>query len=223
MQFLLTWGVWLRSLLRAVFIPMSDETFFNPLDKRNLGKSVVDALIERPEVPLHSIKPFSGAGVYAIYYKGKFKPYERLAAANRPTAEHPIYVGKAIPRGGRKGSSVNTTLLSTALSKRLLEHAVTISQTKTLDIAEFSCRYLVVDDIWIALGETLLIEKYRPLWNVVVEGFGNHDPGSGRYRGKRPLWDVMHPGRAWADKCEPSNVSLDKIESNVADYMSRLG
>lgn len=52
----------------------------------------------------------------------------------------------------------------------------------------------------IPLGESLLIERFQPLWNVVVDGFGNHDPGSGRYSGQRPLWDMVHPGRPWAER-----------------------
>jgi hypothetical protein len=201
---------------------MPDDILFNPLDKRNLGKSVVDALIERPVVELNAISPFPGAGVYAIYYKGGFAPYERLSSLNQGSETYPIYVGKAIPSGARKGSSINTTLSSTALSKRLFEHATTIALADSLNVSEFTCRYLVVDDIWIALGEALLIEKYQPLWNVVVEGFGNHDPGSGRYQGKRPVWDELHPGRPWADKCEPCKLSHAQILDNVSGYMDRL-
>jgi hypothetical protein len=201
---------------------MPDDILFNPLDKRNLGKSVVDALIERPVVELNAVSPFPGAGVYAIYYKGGFAPYERLSSLNQGSETYPIYVGKAIPSGARKGSSINTTLSSTALSKRLFEHATTIALADSLNVSEFTCRYLVVDDIWIALGEALLIEKYQPLWNVVVEGFGNHDPGSGRYQGKRPVWDELHPGRPWADKCEPCKLSHAQILDNVSGYMDRL-
>ncbi len=201
---------------------MPDDILFNPLDKRNLGKSVVDALIERPVVELNAVSPFPGAGVYAIYYKGGFAPYEKLSSLNQVSETYPIYVGKAIPSGARKGSSINTTLSSTALSKRLFEHATTIALADSLNVNEFTCRYLVVDDIWIALGEALLIEKYQPLWNVVVEGFGNHDPGSGRYQGKRPVWDELHPGRPWADKCEPCKLSHAQILDNVAGYMERL-
>ena len=40
---------------------------FNPLDKRNLGESVANALIETQIQPLPPM-PFVGAGVYAIYF-----------------------------------------------------------------------------------------------------------------------------------------------------------
>jgi hypothetical protein len=49
--------------------------------------------------------------------------------------------------------------------------------------------------------EAALIRHYLPLWNTVIDGFGNHDPGKGRYEQAKSDWDVCHPGRAWADKC----------------------
>jgi hypothetical protein len=69
------------------------------------------------------------------------------------------------------------------------------------------------------LAESLLIERYRPLWNVVVDGFGNHAPGSGRYQGKRPNWDTLHPGRVWASRLQPSALSLVAIEQKVRAYL----
>jgi hypothetical protein len=53
------------------------------------------------------------------------------------------------------------------------------------------------------LGESLLIEKTKPLWNVVVDGFGNHDPGSGRHNQQVSSWDTIHPGRQWVKKLQP--------------------
>ncbi len=55
--------------------------------------------------------------------------------------------------------------------------------------------YLVVDDVWILLGESLIILHFRPVWNVVVEGFGSHNPGIGRFAGKCPSWGIFHPDR----------------------------
>lgn len=202
---------------------MENTPFFNPLDKANLGKSVVDALLERPAVPLRSIKRFHGAGVYAIYYAGDFLPYAPLAKRNRMKAVVPIYVGKAIPKGGRKGVRLNAAAQSTALSSRLQEHAETIAQAENLDLDHFGCRSLVVDDIWIPLGESLLIQRYEPLWNQVVEGFGNHDPGSGRYQGQKPLWDELHPGRNWATKCMPAKYPSAEIIKLIAAYFTKGG
>jgi len=51
---------------------------FNPLDKRNLGESVAEALLQVEAQPLPP-KQFIGAGVYAIYYAGSFSAYARLS------------------------------------------------------------------------------------------------------------------------------------------------
>ena len=72
-----------------------------------------------------------------------------------------------------------------------------------LNIQDFYCRFLSVDDIWIPLTESLMIERFKPVWNVILDGFGNHDPGSGRHKGKMTMWDCLHPGRAWAAKLQP--------------------
>lgn len=70
---------------------------FNPLDKRHLGASVANALLESETYPLPP-EPFIGAGVYALYYLGDFPVYEVLAEVNRNGQYAcPIYVGKAVP------------------------------------------------------------------------------------------------------------------------------
>jgi hypothetical protein len=107
-----------------------------------------------------------------------------------------------------------------ALYKRLREHAETITDSSgTLKLVDFHVRYLVVEDIWIPLGENLLIAHFQPAWNLLLDGFGNHDPGSGRYKGERPTWDTVHPGRAWAAKCQANARSKAQI---LADFESRL-
>ena len=195
---------------------MTEFAPYNPLDKSNLGASVADALLGRRPRPLGALKPFQGAGIYAIYYRGTCKPYQRLAVLNQDDdPQVPIYVGKAIPEGGRKGGSAARSTSTTALHKRLKEHAETIRVTSDLDLDDFICRVLVVDDIWIPLGESLLIAKFSPIWNVLIDGFGNHDPGRGRYQGLRPRWDVLHPGRAWAAKCKPRDEAAEQIAREV--------
>lgn len=184
---------------------MAEETF-NPLDKKNLGVSVADALLTKDASPLPPVKSFDGAGIYAIYYTGNFPAYKKISERNRGNKlRAPIYVGKAIPPGGRKGALDPNTKAGPVLFKRLSEHADSIRQAAgTLSLEDFSCRYLLVDDIWIPLGESLLIQNFAPLWNQVIDGFGNHDPGAGRYNGLCPAWDIVHPGRAWAAKCRPN-------------------
>jgi hypothetical protein len=128
-------------------------------------------------------------------------------------------VGKAVPDGARKGTLLAEPLGSSALSRRLREHADSISATANLRLEDFSVRYLVVDDIWIPLGESLMIAKFSPLWNQLVDGFGNHDPGAGRHAGMRPRWDVLHPGRTWALKCKDRPESAAHIQREVRNYL----
>ena len=193
---------------------------FNPLDKRNLGESVAEALLQTETRPLPP-EPLIGAGVYAIYYIGPFFAYRQLAEANRDGQFLcPIYVGKSVPPGARKGGLGLDVDHGQALYKRLAEHAESIKAAQNLDLADFYCRFLVVDDIWIPLAESMLIERFKPLWNRVLDGFGNHDPGSGRYSGKMPLWDCLHPGRAWAKKLQPCTHTPDELEKRVVEFLA---
>lgn len=194
---------------------------FNPLDKRNLGESVADALLA---TDVHSLPPapFQGAGIYAIYYTGPFPVYGEVAKANREERfGWPIYVGKAIPAGARKGGFGLGAEAGLALYHRLAEHAASIEQASNLELADFRCRFLVVEDIWIPLGESLLIEMFQPLWNRSIDGFGNHDPGKGRYNQRRSQWDTLHPGRAWAEKLPPADLPEEKIREIAAAYISQ--
>jgi hypothetical protein len=197
---------------------------FNPLDKMNLGSSVAEALISAKAHPLDNIPAFNGVGIYAIYYCGPFKAYKLISAANKDklAQQVPIYVGKAVPAGARKGHVLADALQSKSLSKRLAEHAESIRWAKNLDIGDFMCRYLIVDEIWIPLGESLMIAKFAPLWNAIVDGFGNHDPGQGQYQGLRPRWDVLHPGRPWAMKCKERTESDADILRDAHSYLSNI-
>lgn len=193
---------------------------YNPLDEKNLGASVAEALLEKTPVPMNNIPPFVGAGLYAIYYTGNFPEYAPIAERNRGKKfQWPIYVGKAIPKGARKGGVGLGGAPGPELFNRLQEHKESIELAENLDIADFHCRILVVKDIWIPLGESLLIAKFSPVWNKVVEGFGNHDPGSGRYQGKRPRWDVVHPGRPWAAKCQDRAETQRQILRELSAHL----
>ena len=198
---------------------MPEHKPYNPLDKRNLGISVAEAMLSQDVVPLGTLRRFSGAGVYAIYYTGEFDVYRPIAELNKGgNIQTPIYVGKAVPPGARKGGLGLSDEPSEALFCRLVQHAESIRGTNNLAIEDFFCRYLVVDDIWIPLGEALLIARFAPVWNTVIDGFGNHDPGKGRYRGLCPVWDMLHPGRAWAKKCQSRSESVEKIKDDIAKF-----
>ena len=107
------------------------------------------------------------------------------------------------------------------LYRRLIEHAESVEQAENLAAEDFYCRYLAVDDIWIPLAESLLIEMLSPVWNVLIDGFGNHDPGKGRYNQQRSAWDVLHPGRPWAGKLQPNKRSAQEILESVGQFLTQ--
>lgn len=69
--------------------------------------------------------------------------------------------------------------------------------------------------------EASLIKKYRPLWNSSLDGFGNHDPGSGRYEQAKSDWDVLHNGRLWAEKCKGKHNPFEVILSNINSHFNQ--
>ncbi len=199
---------------------------FNPLDKLALARAVAKAMLEKPCVALPPDEHFTGAGIYAIYYSGRFAAYEKISRLNRNQEfGAPIYVGKAVPKGARRGGFDLGEAAGAVLYNRLREHAESIEQVTNLDLADFSCRYLVVDDIWIPLGEQLLIQTFSPLWNRILDGFGNHDPGAGRTRQQRSPWDALHPGRPWARRLRASRKTdsqiLREIDAFLASWQPR--
>lgn len=192
---------------------------FNPLDKKNLGASVAEALLTKEVHPLDNLPVFDGAGIYAIYYTGTFPAYQQLSRlSNDGKFLLPIYVGKAVPAGARVGADLELSP-GKVLHKRLKEHAQSIKAAENLDIEDFYCRFLVVDDIWIPLGESLIIARFTPLWNSLIDGFGNHNPGKGRHAGMRPRWDVLHPGRNWAMKLAERPETAAQISQEAETYL----
>ena len=194
---------------------------YNPLDKLNLGRSVAEALLLRPVASLSQTADLVGAGVYAIYYTGDFEPYRPVALLNRGGKfEKPIYVGKAVPKGARKGGLTFDASSGRALRDRLRHHAVSISEAINLELEDFHFRSLVIDDIWIPLGENMMIESFQPIWNVVIDGFGNKVPGKGRERQRRSPWDVLHPGRRLASALRESDYTPESFMLTLRDYFA---
>ena len=185
---------------------------YDPLDYDNLAGSVVAALLQAESSPLSPVKSFVGAGVYALYYQGSLPFYSHITDANLPQPI-PIYVGKAVPIGARKGGHPPKSGSGKELHRRLSEHAKSVDQATNLNIAEFRVRYLVVEPVWITLAERFLIDRFQPLWNTIIEGFGNHPPGQGRRSMRRPRWDIVHPGRVWASELKAAETVDQVIRS----------
>lgn len=193
---------------------------FNPLDTPTIGHNLLDAILARPAEPLGELAPFTGAGIYALYYTGDFLPYTIIATSNRNQAfDRPIYVGRAVPAGASTGMVLADEYTGNALYGRLIQHANSIRVTSNLRIEDFYCRYLVVDDVWIPLAELLLITRFAPLWNLQVKGVGNHDPGRGRRAGRRSRWDTLHPGRPWAGYFVERDETAEQIGAEVAAHL----
>ena len=185
-------------------------------------QSVVKEAIEFFEAtPVHRLPPparFAGAGVYALYYAGDFSLYAAIANRNRADPTLPIYVGKAVPPGWRTARSKEGD--TPVLYRRLQEHARSVQQVVNLEIDAFRCRFMILggaeSDLVVPV-EAELSRKYMPLWNSVVDGFGNHDPGKGRYNQARSEWDVLHPGRPWADRLTGTAPPLEEIMRRVSE------
>jgi hypothetical protein len=168
--------------------------------------------------PVHALPPpesFLGTGVYALYYTGKNHLYRRYSELNRLAYGYPIYVGKAVPRGWRQARVSDCSLnQSHELYSRLGEHARSITIASGLSLEEFMCRFVIFEDAssdMIGTIEATLIKLNKPLWDIAVDGFGNHDLGSGRYEQAKSEWDVIHQGRAWANKCSGAHTEKSVI------------
>jgi hypothetical protein len=183
----------------------ADGMEYDPLDYGNLTLNCVRELMSRGPYTLPLAHQFTGAGVYALFYSGDFPSYTTIRS---PDATRPIYVGKAVPSRGRVGVSRGNATAGRPLSSRLDQHARSIQQATNLRIEDFQCRYLVVTPLWITMAERFLIEHYRPIWNVCLDGFGNHDPGKGRHAGELPWWDALHPGRPWAARLRQTRSAV---------------
>lgn len=192
---------------------MDELGLYNPLDYKNLTKSLVTELMRR-KVALLPPPKFPGPGVYALFYLGALNFYKRFVS---PDATLPIYVGKAEPAGRRKGRSSQSHGFE--LHSRLREHSKTVSAARNLKLSDFRCRYIAVEPLWIGMAEQFLLDQYAPLWNTSIDGFGAHDPGAGRRAGELPLWDVLHPGREWSKKHKRTR-SVEQAIQLINQYRS---
>jgi len=195
---------------------------YNPLEKVNLAESITREILDSDVKQLDEAGRLAGAGVYVIYYTGKLEFYAPVASKNaRGAFEQPIYIGKAIPKGGRKGGlSEDAAAKGTALRDRLGQHLTSVSEGKGLKAKDFFYRCLVVDDIWIPLGENMLIERFRPVWNLVIDGFGNKDPGRRRKDQYRSPWDVLHPGRSFTHKLGVNPTSVEAFIESLNTFFT---
>jgi len=200
---------------------LSHEKPYNPLQKKNLAESIVRAILAQVPRPMSQTGDLGGAGVYIIYYTGDSPLYGPVAKKNAEGRfAQPIYIGKAIPKGGRKGGFADddSAMHGTALRDRIGQHNASIDEANNLKVGDFSFRALVVDEIFIPLGENMLIEQFHPVWNLVIDGFGNKDPGRRRKDQYRSAWDVLHSGRKFAGKLGENPIAPDEYRAALFTF-----
>lgn len=176
--------------------------------------------------PIPISKRFHGTGVYALYCVAKSGVYSKFGLVNRTTFRVPIYVGKAVPKGWRQARQpLLAKTRSYELSNRIREHSHSIALSHELNCSDFFCRFIILEgkerDL-ISTIEAALIREYQPLWNTLIDGFGNHDPGKGRYAQAKSDWDVCHPGRPWAERCQGIATDKAKLLQRIEVFMNSL-
>lgn len=132
-----------------------------------------------------------------------------------------------MPKGWRQARTADAPdTQSDELHTRLREHSRSVKAGFGLDLTDFMCRFVIFEEAasdMIGTIEAALIKLHRPLWNTALDGFGNHDPGSGRYNQAKSDWDVVHDGRSWASRCQ--GIAKDKamILRNIENHLRSIG
>lgn len=181
-----------------------------------------------PVFPLPPPEKFTGAGVYAIYCLSRSGLYSKFGnEVNRTSYSTPIYVGKAVPQGWRQSRILDKALSAkgTPLFSRLSQHAKSIDEGKGISTNDFSCRFVIFEGealSMVAAVEAAIIAEHNPLWNSVIDGFGNHDPGANRTTGRTTQWDCLHPGRSWAKRMTGNSPEAKDLQRRIKDYMVGL-
>jgi hypothetical protein len=110
------------------------------------------------------------------------------------------------------------------LYERLCKHVKSINAVETagidtsLKLEDFRCRFLILNDAYINLAESVLIAVFRPPWNGM--GLGSNEVGGPRMEGMGSLWDALHPGRK--GRPEGSDESQDRAKSQIQETITRL-
>lgn len=203
----------LTSLLDSLD-PIKKPAFvFDPGDPLRIAELIVNTMNAQPKIPLSSIGRFWGAGVYALYYKGDYDAYRPIKGRN-----HPIYVGKADPKDTHAKTPEGQ---GAKLCGRLSEHAKNIGKASNLRVEDFECRYLVVQSAWQKAAEDHLIVVYKPIWNNETDicyGLGKHGDKSDTRKNERSPWDMLHPGRKWAEGNPVNSKSVAQIKADIAAH-----
>ena len=206
----------LESFLNILDPIRQPTAVFDPGNPKIVGRFVSLALVAQQRHPLAVIPRSYGSGVYAIYYNGSFPAYAPISGT-----ETPIYVGQASPALDNARTPLEQ---GTKLFGRLSEHGKNIAKaTTTLDLADFECRWLVVQSGGQTAAEDYLIHLFRPIWNNqtnILYGLGKHGDDAGTRANKRSPWDTMHPGRKWAEASKEDAKTPATIERELTRHFA---
>jgi hypothetical protein len=191
----------------------SEKKKFDPLRLDILSQNLRKALDQRPRTEFPPPDRFVGAGLYALYYKGPLPLYAGLRGRDIP-----IYVGKAEAGNSSYGDPMNED--RPKLFDRIAKHARSVQEVAdkggNLTVGHFDVRYLLLDDVWIVLGERALLRAYAPVvWNTLMPGFGANPPGTAR-ENARSIWDTIHPGRPRAGAICNRRFTRSEMEHRIA-------
>ncbi len=181
-----------------------------------------------PVFPLPPPRKFLGSGVYALYCIARKGLYSKFGdEVNRTAYSVPIYVGKAVPQGWRQSRVIESEKQGSGspLFSRLSQHAKNVDLVASLDVSDFACRFVIFEGDAISMipaVEATIIAEHNPLWNSVIDGFGNHDPGVRRKTGRITQWDALHAGRPWASRMTGEKPDCKALKRRVKDYMAEL-
>jgi hypothetical protein len=192
---------------------MSERKPFNPIAIPNIALNLALEVLEQPVHPLPPVAKPVGAGVYLLYYRGNLAPY--LPFRERRHSKIPIYVGKADRKGMRKGFKFDPPQ-GHEISGRLMDHVRSIERADNLGLSDFSCRFLSVEDSFIGLAESILVSIFDPLWNRILDGFGNNPTGGPRSTQAVSKWDQFHPGRRRGSG--EGRIDLTELFEQVSGY-----
>jgi Eco29kI restriction endonuclease len=201
-------------------------TIFDPSDPETAGRLVALALLAQPRVPLDRIARAYGAGVYAIYYRGKHPYYQPISGT-----ETPIYVGKADPKTSHARTARDQ---GERLYGRLRDHRKVIKQAEKyskenglpnpLHITDFECRRLTTATNAQLVAERYLIRVFSPVWNSdtkVCWGISKHGDQEGRSNDRSP-WFVVHPTAYWAlQKTLEDARPRERIIEDIAQHFKQ--
>ena len=206
---------------------MSEKTdnfqVFDPLAVENVGVTLAVELLEQPLQPMPPVSEFPGAGIYALYYSGEHEAYSSFIKLDKRKSKYPIYIGKAAGQSSKQGFRSQSGGQK-KLYDRICQHAASIAEVSNLDIKHFRCRFLVLNDAYISLAESVMIRVFRPPWNGM--SFGSKVVGKNRMKGKPSLWDSLHPGRGGrpagsADRAKEAALLIasrvDELKSEISD------